>query len=160
MSKAEHQLSLGNLTLAKAEIAKAGAFGLSDKKLDRIENQIFDAELNSTDPLGDSDVGYASLQFELLVKAIKLNNLKAITLLTHRNPNKQTLFTNLFYRYLEIEASIKDISTQSNSNIINATLQLDSMRLPNGNLAYPPSSYGVINLSLEKTGNGWSQINW
>lgn len=160
LASARHHLGLGNIDLAFTEIETARSFGINDRMLDQLREQIDSAKLFDSTPLTDADFEFAATRFKQLKQAIKLRNLQAISSLTADNIQRRNLFTSLFERYVEINANVEGLSIQNNSKIINATLTLENMRLPDGNMTYPPSSYGEINLSIQRTRQGWSKINW
>ena len=160
LASAEHHLNLGNLDLAQAEIETARSFGINNQKLIKISEDINAAIAFDTTPMTDAEFTYAADRFKQLESAIKLRNINAITTLTSDNKQRLDIFNGLFDRYLEINASVIDLSSEVNSKVINATLALENMRLPNGNIAYPPSSYGEIKLSIQRTRQGWSKIVW
>lgn len=160
LASAEHHLGLGNLNLAFAEIETARSLGIKNRKLEQIGEQIEIAKAFDATQLTDSDFEYAANRFRQLESAVKLKNINAISTLTSTNKQRRDIFNGLFDRYIEINASVINFSHDNNSKIINATLALENMRLPNGNIAYPPSSYGEIKISLQLTRQGWSKIIW
>lgn len=160
LSSAEHQLGLGHTDLATAEIEAAKSFRIKSTKLARLEQQIAAEIAFDSTPLTDEEFEYAANRFRQLERAIKLQNINAISTLTSDNDQKRRLFSGLFDRYVEINASVSQLSTKADAKVISAKLELENMRLPNGNLAYPASSYGEITLSLQRTRQGWSRINW
>lgn len=160
LDSAQHHLGLGNIDTALAEVETARSFGINDGMLEQISEQIDSAKLFDSTTLTDADFEFAANRFKQLAQAIKLRNLKAISSLTSDNRQRRNLFTGLFERYVEINANVAGLSIENNTKIINATLSLENMRLPDGNLTYPPSSYGEINLSIQRTRQGWSRIIW
>ena len=159
LANANHHLTTGDLALASAEVALARSFGMNEDSLNRIASKIEIQEQQRAASIRETDIDNANAQFEQLLQAIELRNSKAIASLT-TGTNRGDLFNALFERYIEINASVTGLSIDDSSRFVNATLQLDNMRLPNGNLAYRPSSYAEINLSLKRTQAGWSKIQW
>ncbi len=160
LASAEHYFNLGNISLALSEIEMARSFGIKDRKLDELGQQIESASLFRSAPLTEADLVFAAGRFSQLEQAIKHKNSRAIESLTTGNPEHNALFHGLFDRYVELTTSISDIRNIEDGKIVHSTLALENMRLPNGNITYPSSSYGTINLSIELTREGWSKIKW
>ncbi len=159
LANASHHLASGDLALASAEVDLARSFGMNEDSLNRLARKIEIQEQRRDAAIRETDIDNANAQFEQLLQAIELRNSKAIASLT-TGTNRDALFSALFERYIEINASVTGLSIDDGSRFVNATLQLDNMRLPNGNLTYPPSSYAKIHLSLKRTQQGWSKIQW
>ncbi len=159
LANATHHLASGNLSLANAEIALGRSLGINDDSLSLIASRIKAQEQQQAASLLEIEIDKANLQFEQLLQAIQLRNARAITSLT-TGTNRGALFSGLFDRYIEVNASLTGLSVTPDNSAVSATLRLDNMRLPNGNLTYPPSSYGEIQLSLTRTQKGWSKIQW
>ncbi len=159
LANASHHLASGDLALASAEVDLARSFGMNEDSLNRLARKIESHEQRRAAAIRETDIDNANAQFEQLLQAIELRNSKAIASLT-TGTNRDALFSALFERYIEINASVTGLSIDDGSRFVNATLQLDNMRLPNGNLTYPPSSYAKIHLSLKRTQQGWSKIQW
>lgn len=159
LANATQYLAAGNLTLANAELTTARSLGIDSDALQRLESKINAQKQFEITPLSDEEYEYANQKFNQLAQAIKLRNIDAVSALTSGN-ERQQLFNSLFDRYIEINASVTSLSANNSKKIVSATLQLKNMRLPNGNLAYPPSDYGQISLFMQRTRQGWSRIQW
>ncbi len=159
-AKAEHELSIGNLQLAKIEADKAHAFRIYDATLEQVRKNINDQLAFKSVPLTSSDIDFARGQFRQLQQAIKLKNLNALTSLTQSNQSRHTLLQQLFERYVSINTSITELSIEQDKKTVYAMLRLEDMRLPDGNIAVPSSRYSKINLKIRKTSKGWSRIEW
>ncbi len=160
LTSAKYHLGLGNIDLAFAEIETAKSFRLHDPKLDHISEQIKTAKLFDSTPLTDTEYAYATNRFSQLERAIELKNINAITTLTSDSTQRKELFTGLFNRYVKINTRVSSVVIEKNSKTVKATLTLEKMRLSNGNIAYPSDSYGNIELSIQRTRQGWSKISW
>lgn len=157
LDNAYAHMDSGDLDAALQVINQARAAGVASGEISVISRKLSQL-INNQQGLSDDELRYAEQRLRELGKAIELRNLDALTLLTVDNAEKQSMFKTLFDRYVEIEVRLSQISTEHKA--VSATLTLENMRLPNGNLTYPSDDYGVIALNLELTKNGWSNIEW
>ncbi len=158
IASAKQHLSHGNFDAATNEVTMAKSYGIQTNNIAIVEKDIQQQLAIFQAALSDSDIDYAEKQFWKLQRAIELRNLTAIKALTSDDNDRHNLFNKLFDRYVEINVQLTQISTLKKN--VSARLELKTMRLPDGNLTYPASDYGVIALNLLLTEKGWTKIQW
>ncbi len=158
LNSARQHLKSNNLDSALAEVAAAESYGISNPDLRKLKSSIQHKIAVSARQLKAQDIDFAQQQFWKLKRAVELKNLGAISQLTARNQQLEALFEQLFDRYVQIDVQLTDITTDKQTAY--TTLELQKMRLPDGNINFPPSQYGSIPLSLNRTKESWSKIKW
>ena len=158
LKSARQHLNNNNPEAALAELTAAQSYGINIPDYDELNSAIQKKIAFQLNQLQDKDIEFAEQQFWKLKRAVELKNLGAITQLTTNNQQMEALFEELFDRYVQIDVQLTDITTEDQN--VYATLELQRMRLPDGNVNLPSSQYGSIPLSLNRTEKSWSKIRW
>ena len=160
LSSAEQALQSGEIESAKRWLASATALQISDSDLDDIEERVVATEKFLNTPLSDYEISYAHSQFKTLERAIESRNTTVVNEITETASLRRGLFDSLLGRYTQISVRIINLEPKLDPKRATATLRIEKMVLPNGDVVYPSSSYQDTKLSLVRKRYNWAQISW
>ena len=160
LSNAEDELSAGDISAARGWLDDARALQIGDQRLANLETRVVTQENFQRKPLSEYEVSYATGQFNALGLAIESKNQPTISSLTDGTPSRQALFDSLFDRYTRLDVKIVEIQSALNPKRVTATLRIEAMIRPNGDIAYPSTVYKDYELTLNRERYGWSRIIW
>lgn len=160
LNKARWALANNDIEQARTWFESASAMQISDVELNELESQLEAAESLQQMPLSDYEVSYALGRFNALRRAIEQKNIAAIEELVGADTGRMGLFRTLFDRYTQISARVVDVDPGINPKRVVATLRIEKMALPNGDVVYPAASYRDSEISIERQRYTWSPIRW
>ncbi len=160
LRKAEQGLQDGDLATARSWLNNAASLQISDEVLADIEARLAGAETFQSTPLSTYEISYASGRFDSLKRAVETKNLRAIRELTEGSPSRLEFFRLLFARYTRLKVVVMDVAPMLDPKRVQAKLRIEELDLPNGDIVYPSPSYRDTALSLQRTQQGWSKIEW
>lgn len=99
-------------------------------------------------------------RFANLQQAIRDRDINAVISLTRRSGARVQQFMQVFENSVQIDARIRNVSTSNATGEINATLQINGVRRPDGSVVKPPADLKSISISSKRDANGWSAIRW
>ncbi|OED37680.1 hypothetical protein AB833_22700 [Chromatiales bacterium (ex Bugula neritina AB1)] len=158
--KAEKSLLEHDLTAAREWLNNAISLQISDHELADIETRVVAAENFQREPLSRYEIRYAAGRFNSLKRAVETKNLQAIGGLTDGSPSRLEFFRILFDRYARLKGNVIEVEPMLDPKRVTATLRIEELDLPNGDIVYPSPSYRDTKLSLLRTQRGWSKIQW
>ncbi len=160
LGNAEAAVSEGDVTAARRWLDDARALQFSDSRLSSLESQVVAQETFQRKPLSEYEVSYATGQFNALKSAVESKNQRVIESLSEGSPSRAVLFGSLFDRYTRLDAAIIDVKSGIDPKRVTATLRIQAMIMPNGDIVYPSPAYRDSKLTLNRQRYGWSRIVW
>jgi len=160
LRNAEEELSAGDIGAARGWLDDARKLQINDQRLANLESRVVTQENYQRKPLSDYEVSHATGQFNALGLAVESKNQLTINSLTDGSPSRQSLFNRLFDIYTRLDVKILEIKPALNPKRVTATLRIEAMILPNGDIVYPSSAYRDSELRLNRERFGWSRIIW
>ncbi|MEM7257827.1 MAG: hypothetical protein AAF404_10605, partial [Pseudomonadota bacterium] len=160
LNSARWALENNDLAEARKWFDSASAMQVSDAGLSELELRLDAAEQLEQTPLSDYEVSYALGRFGALRRAVEQKNVAAIEDLVGPDTARINLFKTLFDRYTQVSARVIDATPELNPRRVVATLRIEKMALPNGDIVYPAASYRDSEISIERQRFTWSPIRW
>jgi serine/threonine protein kinase len=160
LNSARWALQNDNIEMARKWFDSASAMQITDAEFTELEARLEAAEAFLQTPLSNYEVSYARGQFNALRRAVELKNLVAIEELVGADSPRLNLFRTLFKRYRQITVKIMDVEPKLDPKRVSATLRIEKMALPNGDVVYPSASYRDSDLTIERQRYTWSPIRW
>lgn len=160
LNNARWALQNDNIVTARKWLDSASAMQINDTQLSELKTRLEAAEAFQIKPLSDYELSYARSRFSALERAIESKNLAAIEDLVEIGSARTNLFKTLFDRYTQITVRIIEVESAVNPKRVTATLRIEKMALPNGDIVYPATSYRDSGLTLERQRFNWSAIQW
>ena len=161
LANARSHLDSGDLHAASTALEAARGTGLSDDQFAGLINRYNDmlAASQAKPELDAQAIREAEGMFLQLAQAVMNRNEKAVDILTEGGEDKRQLMSSLFGRYKQIDVEIKDLIPGLDNTVL-ATLELQSMSLPDGTTAFPSDKWRDHQLKVEYGTAGWSRIRW
>ncbi len=160
INSAKRALENDDINTARQWFNSASSMQISDRELTDLKTRLEAAEKFLQTPLSDYEISYARGQFNALRQAIEFRNLSAMQELVGSDSNRVNLFRTLFDRYAQISAKVLNVEPALSPKRVTATLRIEKMVLPNGDIVYPSASYRDSALSIERQRYAWSPIRW
>ena len=157
---AEGAVSEGDIVTARNWLDDARSLQIEDDRLSSLESQVVAQEAFERRPLTEYEVGYATSQFNALVRAVESKNQADIKSLTEGRSSGQNLFDALLARHTRIDVKVVDIKSSVGPKRVTAKLRIEAMFLPNGDIAYPSPAWRDTELRLNRQRYSWSKIVW
>ena len=133
---------------------------INDQSLVDLDRRLSLAEEFESEPLTEYELRYATSRFDALKNAIEARNTALISQLSEGQPSKMNFLQSLLERYRQLTATIVDVNSALGPKRVTATLRIDTLSLPNGDIVYPAKSYRDLSLSLRRDRHSWSKIKW
>lgn len=160
LANSERALLERDTKSARKWLESARSLQIDDGELSDVEARVVASEAFAVVPLSAYEVSYSSGRFDSLRRAIESKNLRLISELTEPSPSRERFFESVFKRYTRVKASVIDIEARLEPKRVTATLRIDELALPNGDVVYPSPSYRDAEISLQRNQRSWSKINW
>ncbi|ASJ72365.1 Chromosome partition protein Smc [Granulosicoccus antarcticus IMCC3135] len=117
-------------------------------------------EEQTSKAIDDDELQIVYRRFIELQRAISGRDINAVVGLTERSGVRVQQFMQIFENSTQIDARIRNVSTNNATGEIKGTLQINRIQRANGTFVEPPSALSSIPLSSTREGDGWSAIVW